>query len=116
MAHILSECDVSLSTSQFEGMPNAVLEAMSSGLPVIATRVSGSEELISDFETGFLVPLDDAGAMAARLHEVLSDKSLRQQLGQRARAFVIDGFSFERMVTEHNDAYETVLRARASRR
>jgi glycosyltransferase involved in cell wall biosynthesis len=116
VAQILAECDVSISTSHFEGMPNAILEAMSCALPVVATRVSGSEELIADYDTGFLVPPGDSDAMAARLEECLSDESLRRRLGQRARSFIKQRFSFERMVQEHNDAYDTALRTRFSRR
>ncbi len=68
--------------SHFEGMPNALLEAMASGLPVIATRVAGTEELVSDGENGRLVPPDNIEALEQAIRE-LSSLSLREW---RARA------------------------------
>jgi glycosyltransferase involved in cell wall biosynthesis len=69
-----------------EGMPNALLEAMASGLPCLATRVPGSEELIQDGHNGFLVPPADAAALASRLELLLGNAELCRELGRRARS------------------------------
>ena len=78
-------------TSRSEGMPNAVLEAMSCGLPVIANdSTPGVLELIEHGVTGIVVPADDAPALAAALHAIFTDETLRQRVGQAARVRVAE--------------------------
>ena len=64
-----ADSNLFLFPSRHEGMPNAVLEAMASGLPVIATRIAGNEELVVDGQTGILVPVEDAAALREALRE-----------------------------------------------
>lgn len=68
----LAAADVVVLPSRAEGMPNAVLEALASGRPVVATAVGGTRELVHDSSLGLLVPPDDAGALAAALREALN--------------------------------------------
>ncbi len=82
--------------SRHEGMPNAVLEAMSAGLPVIASRIAGNEELVVDGETGLLVPPEDANALRQALETLLGDAELRQRMGVAGRARVEERFSWRR--------------------
>jgi glycosyltransferase involved in cell wall biosynthesis len=71
--------------SRDEGMPNVVLEAMASGLPIVATRIAGSEELVVPGETGLLVPPEDVAAVHAALRELIPDAALRRKMGAAAR-------------------------------
>ena len=80
-----AEANLFLFPSRDEGMPNAVLEAMASGLPVVATRISGNEELILDGETGVLVPLEDGAALRETLRQLISDSSRRERMGRAGR-------------------------------
>jgi len=81
--------------SRHEGMPNAVLEAMASGLPVIASRIAGSEELVMDGETGFLVPSEDVGSLGAAIHKLVNDAALRQKMGTASCRRVEEHYSWE---------------------
>lgn len=76
-----------------EGMSNVVLEAMAAGLPVVATRIAGSEELVIDGETGLLVPVRDPAALAVALRRLLGDAALRQRMGAASRARA-EGYSW----------------------
>jgi glycosyltransferase involved in cell wall biosynthesis len=88
MPRVYREADAMVLPSVVEGMPNVVLEAMASGLPVVATRVPGSEELLRDGETGLLVPPGDPEAIAAALGRLLESPDLRRAIADRARAEV----------------------------
>ena len=81
--------------SRHEGMPNALLEAMASGLPVVATCIAGNEELVVDGETGYLVPAEDIEALQNALKKLLDDAGLRQQMGLAARRRVEESYSWE---------------------
>jgi glycosyltransferase involved in cell wall biosynthesis len=70
--------------SRHEGMPNAVLEAMASGLPVIASRIAGNEELVVHGETGLLVPPEDVAALRASLRDLIGDAMQRRRMGEAA--------------------------------
>jgi GalNAc-alpha-(1->4)-GalNAc-alpha-(1->3)-diNAcBac-PP-undecaprenol alpha-1,4-N-acetyl-D-galactosaminyltransferase len=77
--------------SRVEGTPNALLEAMSCGLPVVVSDgAPGPLELVTDGETGLVVPVNDAIALAAALHRLANDEALRRRLGEAARARVIE--------------------------
>lgn len=82
---ILQRLTVFCLTSNVEGMPNAILEAMAAGLPVVATRVGGVPELVSEGWNGYIVETDDAGALADRVNRLLSDPALASELGENGR-------------------------------
>ena len=81
--------------SRHEGMPNAVLEAMASGLPIIASRIAGSEELVLNGETGLLFPSEDVNALRAALIRMLTNPTLRQSMGAASRRRVEAHYSWE---------------------
>lgn len=97
--------------SRDEGMPNAVLEAMASGLPVIATRIAGNEELVVDGETGVLVPFENVEALGEALRWLLIDGNERARLGRAARERVEKAYSWQRAAS----MYETILKGAATR-
>ena len=73
-------------SSDFEGMSNAILEAVCVGLPVVTTNVSGATELVKEGEGGFVVPIHDGKALANRLKILLKDESLMQKMAQHNKA------------------------------
>ncbi len=100
---LLALMDVLLITSHMECSPVSILEAMGCGKAVIATRVGSIPESVEDGRTGFLVPPGDAEALAGRLCEVLSDRSLARQLGEQGRARILERFTLDRMTRQYED-------------
>lgn len=98
-------------SSRSEASPNAVLEAMASGLPVVAPRVGGVPELVKDRSTGLLVPPRDPEALSQALATLLRDGELRQAMGRAGRERALAKFGVPRMVHET----EVVLREVAQR-
>ncbi|RZJ09824.1 MAG: glycosyltransferase [Rubrivivax sp.] len=92
MPAIFSELDVVASTSHSEAMPLALMEAMASGLPVVATRVGGVPDLVEHGRTGWLAAPDDSGDIAARCALLLADAALREAMGRRSRQRVVEHF------------------------
>jgi len=90
-----------------EGMPNALLEAMATGLPCVASAVGGCRDLITHGETGVLVPAGDAAAFQVALETLVQSAALRERLGAAARQAAVDRFGLETMV----DRYEACYRA-----
>jgi glycosyltransferase involved in cell wall biosynthesis len=86
--------------SRFEGMPNALLEAMACGLPCIATRVSGSEDIICDGVDGLLVEPEQPAALAEALHRIIEDPKLAQRLGAAGRAKVVRDYQLRHIVEQ----------------
>ena len=83
---LLAAADVFVLPSTSEGLPVSVLEAMAAGLPVVASRVGGVPEQVSDGKTGLLVEPGDPNELAAALHRLTVDPSLRRRLGSAGRA------------------------------
>jgi glycosyltransferase involved in cell wall biosynthesis len=98
--------------SRWEGMPNAVLEAMACGLPCVATRVSGSEDIIQHGVNGLLVESEDYGSIAQALLTLLHDPLLAQKYGQAARERVERHFSLEQIIDKYVELYQRVADGR----
>jgi glycogen synthase len=94
--------------SRHEGMPNAVLEAMASGLPVIASRIAGNEELVLNGETGILVESENIEALCSALRTLLTDSSLRQKMGAASRGRVEQHYSWESTAKQYADLFDKV--------
>lgn len=105
-ARISRDSDLFLSTSRWEGMPLAVLEAMSEGLPVVATDVPGNRDLV-DATVGGVYPDDNAEAAAALIAELTAD-GLRQK-GQAAHNRVLQQYSVQRMADATMAIYTNAL-------
>ncbi len=112
---LLALADIFALPSISEGMPIAIMEAMAVGLPVVATAVDGTPELVVDGETGLLVPPRDPAAFAAALTKLLADPDLRRRLGQAGRQRVDSGFSDVAMAAATDRLYRQLL-DRSSRR
>ncbi len=86
VAAVLAAADVFVLPSQFEGLPMSVIEAMLTGLPVVATAISGPREQVVDGDTGLLVPPGDIAALAAALRQLVQDGAARARMGAAGRA------------------------------
>lgn len=100
-------------TSDFEGTPNVVLEAMAAGVPVVATAVGGTPEILGQGALGRLVPPRDVDALVAASLELAADPGSARALAARARAAVSERFSISAMVAATEGVYRSVLRGRA---
>lgn len=105
----LHELDVFVLPSLNEGISNTILEAMATGLPVIATAVGGNPELVVDNETGFLIPGNDAARLADRLLGYLRLPGLADHHGRAARERVEREFSIQRMLLDYDRLYQGLL-------
>ncbi len=95
-----------------EGVSNTILEAMASGIPIVATRVGGNPELIDDGLTGRLVPPADAATMATAILGYFDDPTTGRRHGRAARQVAVRRFSLERMVKDYLSLYDSLLRGR----
>jgi glycosyltransferase involved in cell wall biosynthesis len=92
--------------SLIEGLPMALIEAMGTGLPVIASAVGGVPEVVLEGENGFLVPPADAQALATALRRIAREPDLRARMGANARKTVRDELSIERSVAGYTKLYQ----------
>lgn len=106
---LLTDYQFAVLPSHTEGLPNAVLEAMAAGLPVIATAVGGVPELVSDRATGLLVPPRAPAALAAAIRELAGDPPLRQRMGAAGRRYA-ERSSLDDCAARHETVYRTLLR------
>ncbi len=106
---ILARSQVSLLTTNWEGFPLSILEAMRAGLPVIASDVGGIGEAVQDEETGYLVPRGNVDVLRDRLARLLSDPAQRVRLGANARRRYEERFTLEHFVSQTLAVYRNVL-------
>ena len=106
---LLMESDCFVLPSLSEGMSNALLEAMATGLPCIASDIAGNNNLIRDRHNGILVPPKDELALAKALLELSQDEGLRQRLGQAARRIVEEQYSLHSVAQRYAALYQSLL-------
>ena len=104
---ILAAADLFVLPSQSEASPNVIIEAMAAGLPVIASRVGGIPELVTDGATGHLVPPADPNALAAAILDLLEHPDRARAFGQAARARIQQQYSFDKMVAQFESLYRS---------
>ena len=109
VARILAASDLFVLSSDREGLPIAVLEAMAAGKPVVATAVGDLPAIVRDGETGFLVPAKDEARLAEAICSVLSQPELAAEMGLNARRFVEESYSVESMITRIEELYGQTL-------
>jgi len=110
VAPLLGAIDIFALTSKTEGLPNAVMEAMACGRPVVATDVGGTGELVEDGVSGFLVASGDVSRMTDRIVALARSAERRRAIGEAARARIAAAFTVEGMVTRTTAIYEKALR------
>src|SRR6185295_15455827 len=113
---IVSAADVMALPSENEGLPLAVLEAMSCGRPVVATPVGGVPEAVTNGVTGLLVPASDPDALAAAIARLWRDPAFAATIGRAARARVETQFSRAAFIKRIEELYNGLLAARAPER
>lgn len=109
VAELLRDFDVFSLSSRVEGISNTILEAMATGLPVVATRVGGNAELIEDGVTGALVPSGSPEALAEALATYIDDPEIRRAHGRAARARVERDFAMSSMVSRYMEVYDDLF-------
>jgi len=107
---LLRGADLVWMTSDWEGLPNAVIEALASGVPVVATDVGGTAELVRDGQEGFLIPPGDSAALVTRSLDILADPATRAHMRAAARAHAAH-FGVDQMVRATYAIYAQALRA-----
>ena len=112
MSSVYHQAAICVLTSDFEGTPNVLLEAMASGLPVVATRVGGVPGIVRHGETGFLLDPDDLDGLTAALVELVRNSQLRTGMGRRARTYVEENQSLHRLPVYLSELYQKALPAR----
>ncbi|MBX9965111.1 MAG: TIGR03088 family PEP-CTERM/XrtA system glycosyltransferase [Burkholderiales bacterium] len=115
VASILRHVHCYVSPSKAEGISNTILEAMATGLPVIATRVGGNPELVTDGHTGRLVPSENAAALAQAMLNYLGDPEAARRDGEAGLETVQRRFSLDRMVADYDSLYASLLASRTGR-
>ncbi len=107
-----ADADIAVLTSVKEGIPRSVMEAMASGVPVVATDVKGTREVITDGHTGCLVQLGDAAGLAAKLAWLIDRPARREEMGNRGAEHIRRHFDEERVVERLAWIYRSALHAR----
>ena len=106
----LNMMDIYVQPSLFENVPNTILEAMASGLPVIATDVGGVSEIVEKGITGFLVTPNDESGLAKSIEYLLKNPDKRRDMGALGKERVSSCFSMEKMVSDYENLYEEILK------
>jgi glycosyltransferase involved in cell wall biosynthesis len=99
------QSDALILPSRDEGMSNVALEAMASGLPVIASHISGNEECVKDGITGFLVPKESVQALHQAIVRIMSDHDLRKNMGRQGRKTVLEHYTWEKTAKAYLDLW-----------
>ncbi|HEX8087358.1 MAG TPA: glycosyltransferase [Blastocatellia bacterium] len=108
-AGLVASFDLLVLASLHEGLPNAVMEAMAAGVPVVATAVGGTKELIADGETGYLVPPADSDALSERITFALANVADRSRVAAAGRRFISAEFGMGRMVKSVEKLYDELM-------
>ena len=115
MPALYRELDLLVSSSHSEAMPLALMEAMASGLPVVATRVGGVPDMVAHGQTGWLVAPGDFQDIASRCNGLLGDDGLRRAMGARARARVVQHMGLDDSVARTVALLQRLARPAAAR-
>jgi L-malate glycosyltransferase len=112
IAELYCALDVFVSASHTESFGLAIAEAMATGTAVVATATDGAQEILSQGETGLLVPIGDEQSLAEAIGGLLGDESKRRSLGAAAQRRAAESFDVKRMIEETEQIYRSVIEAR----
>ena len=98
---VYQSCGCFINPSLYEGLPNTVLEAMASGLPVVASRIPGNYDLVKPGETGYLISISNPEEFTLALQDVLDHPEQAESLGKAGRELVLRDFSWDRVALEY---------------
>jgi len=115
VAKFLSSADVFVLPSRSEGLPIALLEAMSIGLPVIATKVEGMDEVVTEGAHGLFAPVDDVESLSQVILQLLRDPHMRARMGAAAKRRVNEIYSVDRMGEQYLNLMHSLLRSKVSK-
>ena len=105
---LLAATQVSVLCSRHEGLPRAVVESLAAGVPVVATAVNGTPEVVRDGVNGFLVPAGDVSGLTGRVLTLLSNSELRERMAAAAPTG-LDEYDIDEMVRQQEDLYRCLL-------
>jgi len=105
---VLSAADMFITTSHWEGMPLAVIEAMAASLPVVGTDVAGTRDAVQRDKAGLLVPADDVVALANAVERLVNHPDLRHRLGRTAEQLASQHFTIDATIAAHQTLYEQI--------
>ncbi|MDZ7619504.1 MAG: glycosyltransferase, partial [Patescibacteria group bacterium] len=109
VARLLPHFDLLFSTSGYEGQSNTILEAMAAGVPVVATDIPGTRDLIEHEVNGFLVPVGNRAEFARHANKLLEDAELAGRLGEAGQRRAATDFGVAQMIERYTALYEDVL-------
>jgi glycosyltransferase involved in cell wall biosynthesis len=102
---LLAGSQIFILSTNWEGFPISILEAMRAGLPVVATGVGGVSEAVIDGETGIVTPTRDEEALSNAIQQLLSDPQLRDSMGKKGRERFVEHFGKRQMLTKTAEVY-----------
>jgi glycosyltransferase involved in cell wall biosynthesis len=111
---LLSAMDIFVLPSRQENMPQVLLEAMAMARPVVSTATIGVREVLEDTRSGFVVPKRDVQALADRVRTLAGNAQLRETMGERARARILEGFTRDDMLDRVENLVESMCPKRAA--
>jgi len=95
--------------SGYEGQSNAIMEAMSAGIPVVASDIPGNRDLVLPDETGYLVPIGDAADFARKTQLIIDDEQLSERFAAASQKRMFEEFSVAKMVDRHAELYRSLM-------
>ena len=109
IVEILNITDIFINPSYSEGLPTSVLEAGAMGLPIVATDVGGTSEIIENYKTGLLVPPGDTKLLKEKIFELIKDKNLRRGLGDNAHKVIKEKFDLDTIAEKYESVCEELV-------
>ena len=105
MVAVYQQAAICVLTSDHEGTPNVLLEAMASGLPVVAAKVGGVPEIVRHEQTGFVFDPDDLDGFVTAMRQLVTQAALRMEIGRRARIYVEKNHSLHHLPSQLRELY-----------